>query len=223
MSDARSAILGAIRSTLTRRRGGVPDLDAAAIAADAAAFRPRATALRPALIAQTPGDAFLARLTSPVVAATAERVDFMEDFPGVVRRYLAAHALAASVTLQPHPDLLGLDWSGIETHSGIDVDEPVAVGLALGGIAETGSLVFHSGPESPTLLAFLPMHHIVAVRAETIWTDLEEYADVLARLPHPRNVNLVTGASGTTDIEGTLVRGAHGPGHLHVVLIGSPA
>jgi Cysteine-rich domain/LUD domain len=34
------------------------------------------------------------------------------------------------------------------------------------------------------------------------------------------DVNLVTGPSGTTDIEGTLVRGAHGPGHLHVVLVG---
>ena len=36
--------------------------------------------------------------------------------------------------------------------------------------------------------------------------------------PAPRNVNLVTGASGTTDIEGVLVRGAHGPRSLHVVV-----
>jgi L-lactate dehydrogenase complex protein LldG len=31
---------------------------------------------------------------------------------------------------------------------------------------------------------------------------------------------LVTGASGTTDIEGRYVRGAHGPGYLHVVIAG---
>jgi L-lactate dehydrogenase complex protein LldG len=36
-------------------------------------------------------------------------------------------------------------------------------------------------------------------------------------------VNFVTGASGTTDIEGALVKGAHGPGWLHVVLVGGAA
>ena len=37
--------------------------------------------------------------------------------------------------------------------------------------------------------------------------------------PAPLNVNLITGASGTTDIEGSYVRGAHGPSFLHVVLL----
>ena len=37
--------------------------------------------------------------------------------------------------------------------------------------------------------------------------------------PAPRNAVLITGASGTTDIEGSYVRGAHGPGYLHVVLL----
>jgi L-lactate dehydrogenase complex protein LldG len=35
----------------------------------------------------------------------------------------------------------------------------------------------------------------------------------------PRNLNLITGASGTTDIEGSYVRGAHGPRFLHVILV----
>ena len=34
-------------------------------------------------------------------------------------------------------------------------------------------------------------------------------------------IHLITGASGTTDIEGSYVRGAHGPGFLHVVVVGS--
>jgi len=33
------------------------------------------------------------------------------------------------------------------------------------------------------------------------------------------NLNLITGASGTTDIEGSLVLGAHGPRYLHVVIV----
>ncbi len=37
----------------------------------------------------------------------------------------------------------------------------------------------------------------------------------------PRAHYWVTGVSGTTDIEGTYVRGAHGPRFLHVVLVGA--
>ena len=93
------------------------------------------------------------------------------------------------------------------------------MGLARWGIAETGSLVFHSGPDTPILLNFLPLHHIVALRAGTILAYLEDYA--AAAGPAPRNAVLITGVSGTTDIEGSYVRGAHGPRFLHVVMIGA--
>jgi L-lactate dehydrogenase complex protein LldG len=220
MSDARSTILTAIGAALERRRGGAPMADETTIAGDAERLRARADATRPDRLRGGSENAFLERLVSPAVAASAERVANLGEFPAAVRRYLTAQGLANSVALQPHPDLLALDWSGIETHGQIGVDEPVAVGLALGAIAETGTLVFHSGPTSPTLFAFLPAHHIVAVEASRIWSWLEDYADNFAGCAQPRNVNLVTGASGTTDIEGTLVRGAHGPGRLHVVLVG---
>jgi L-lactate dehydrogenase complex protein LldG len=220
MSDARSTILTAIGAALERRRGGAPVADETTIAADARRLRARADATRPDRLRGGSENAFLERLVSPAVAASAERVANLGEFPAAVRRYLTAQGLARSVALQPHPDLLALDWSGIETHGQIGIDEPVAVGLAVGAIAETGTLVFHSGPTSPTLFAFLPAHHIVAVEASRIWSWLENYADNFAGCAQPRNVNLVTGASGTTDIEGTLVHGAHGPGRLHVVLVG---
>ena len=38
----------------------------------------------------------------------------------------------------------------------------------------------------------------------------------------PRTVNLVTGPSRTGDIALTIVRGAHGPRRLHVVLVARP-
>ena len=47
----------------------------------------------------------------------------------------------------------------------------------------------------------------------------EDYAALVAGQPMPRNVNLITGASGTTDIEGSLVLGAHGPRYLHVLVV----
>ena len=45
------------------------------------------------------------------------------------------------------------------------------------------------------------------------------YAALMAGQPMPRNLNLITGASGTTDIEGSYVSGAHGPGYLHIVVV----
>lgn len=220
MSDARSTILAAIRAAHADRRSGPMTLETNLIAAEAERLRYRAAATRPDRLGGGPEHAFLERLVSPAVAATAERVGTFGEFPAAVRRYLAAQGLAPSVSLQPHPQLLAVDWSGIECHGQIRPDEPVAVGLALGAIAETGTLVFHSGPSSPTLFAFLPLHHIVAVEAARIWGWLEDYTDAVAGHAAPRNVNLITGPSGTTDIEGTLVLGAHGPNHLHVVLIG---
>jgi L-lactate dehydrogenase complex protein LldG len=190
-----------------------------AIAAAAARLLERVPAVRPNRVTGPPADVFLDRVSTPAIGATIDRIATLDGFPAAVRRYLASRHLAPSVALQPHPALRALDWSGIETHATIAVDEPIAVGLALGAIAETGSLVFHSGPDSPTLFAFLPVHHIVAVEASRVWPWLEDYVAAYAGKAQPRNVNLITGASGTTDIEGTLVHGAHGPGFLHVVLI----
>jgi L-lactate dehydrogenase complex protein LldG len=220
MSTARDAILGAIGATLSRRRGARPAADAAAVAAEAALLRARADVTRPDRVDGRPDEVFLKRVVAPAIGATTERVAALADVPDATRRYLAQRGLAAAVALQPHPELLALDWSGIETHTQLGVDEPVVVGLALGAIAETATLVFHSSATSPTLFAFLPLHHIVAVAADRIWPWLEDYADALVGAAQPRNINLVTGPSATTDIEGTLVRGAHGPGWLHIVLVG---
>jgi L-lactate dehydrogenase complex protein LldG len=74
--------------------------------------------------------------------------------------------------------------------------------------------------ETPVLHNFLCDTHIVAVHANCIVPHLEDYA--AARIfgdPAPRNVCLITGASGTTDIEGILVKGAHDPRELHIVVV----
>jgi L-lactate dehydrogenase complex protein LldG len=213
MSDARSAILGAIRKAL----GPDPD-DATKISAKAAALLDEPARGRPALGQGSLVDQFAARLVEPKIGASVARVGTLDAIPGAVAPILNGVGLPRAIAVQPASELLRLDWGGFETKQTIGPDEAVAVGLALWGIAETGSLVFHSGPDSPTLFDFFPMHHIVVVLADRVLAYLEDYA-ALAGSPLPRNVNIITGASGTTDIEGTLVKGAHGPGYLHVIIV----
>ncbi len=192
-------------------------------AATAAALLARVPGLRPDRVGNDAVESFLARLTGPSVAATAARVASLAEVPAAVRDYLRVRGLGPRIALQPAAALRALDWAGLETHGGIAVDEAASVCLAAYAVAETGSLVFRSGADMPVLFAFLPMHHIVVVEAAGVVAWLEDCAAREAGRPAPRNLILVTGPSGTTDIEGVLVRGAHGPGHLHVILAGAGA
>lgn len=214
MSAARERILTAVRAGLGGGSG-----DPAAIAAEARALLAEPELIRPALASPDLVEAFTLRASAPAVGTTVERVATIGELPAAVGRYLAGHGLPNRIALEHAPELRALAWDGFALTATAAADEPVAVSLARCGIAETGSVVIHSGPDTPVLLAFLPLHHIVALPAGAILPYLDDYAARAA--PAPRNANLITGASGTTDIEGSYVRGAHGPGFLHVVVVGS--
>jgi L-lactate dehydrogenase complex protein LldG len=101
--------------------------------------------------------------------------------------------------------------------------DPVLAGLtgAHAALADTGSIVVVSGPGRGRIASLLPPTHIAVVFAEQLYPSLGPFlaanpavADVGA------NMVVITGPSRTGDIEGTLVLGVHGPGDLHVVLIG---
>ncbi|MCK8785859.1 LUD domain-containing protein [Roseomonas sp. NAR14] len=211
--STRETILDSVRAALGRRRP-----DPAAIAAEAAALLADPAAIRPALPVPDPVEAFALRVVSPKVGATLERIAALGALPAAVARYLDAHGLPHALALQPDPELRALDWAGYALRDTARPDEAAALGQALWGIAETGTLVFHSGADTAVLNHFLPLHHIAVLQAPRILPYLEDYAALSD--PAPRNANLVTGASGTTDIEGSYVRGAHGPRFLHVVLVG---
>ncbi len=210
---ARDDILGRVRAALGRR-----SIDPATVRSAAATLLADLPSTRPDLLAGSLVEAFIARVTSPKVAATAECIESAAALPSAVAEYLRGRGLQRAVALQPLALLRSLDWSGFEVRPSVAPDEVAAVGVARWGIAETGSLVFHSGSDSPVLANFLPLHHIVLLRSADIVAYLEDYAALIAGNPMPRNANLITGASGTTDIEGSLVLGAHGPRYLHVVI-----
>ena len=92
--------------------------------------------------------------------------------------------------------------------------------LSYASIAETGTIVLRSSPQSPRLLSLVPPVHIAIV-------DTHRLYDTLFDLMHqegwseglPTNVILVSSPSKTADIQQTLAYGAHGPKQLVVMLV----
>ena len=95
-------------------------------------------------------------------------------------------------------------------------------------LADTGTLVLLSGPGRSRAASLLPPVHVALLPASRILSDSGE---LLKRLPaNPADapalessLTLITGTSKTADIELTLVRGVHGPGEVHVILISNDA
>jgi L-lactate dehydrogenase complex protein LldG len=123
------------------------------------------------------------------------------------------------------PEFSGLDWTGarlaIQARPTTGQDELGITGCYC-AIAETGTLVFVTGEDTPSATFLLPETHVAVVRASQIVAGMEDaFARVRAAGAMPRAVNLVSGPSRTGDIEQTIVLGAHGPRYLHIPLMGS--
>jgi len=102
-----------------------------------------------------------------------------------------------------------------------DGNDLVSVTPAFCAIAESGSVVLLSSPDSPTSLNYLPDVHFVIVEASQLVSHIEDVWTKLRQQNMPRTVNIITGPSKTADVEQTLQIGAHGPRQLRVILIGS--
>jgi L-lactate dehydrogenase complex protein LldG len=163
VTQTRDRILGAIRAGL-----GSPPAPAQDIAAEAMALLAEPDLIRPRLGNGDLVETFAEHFISQKLGGTLETIPNLDALPETVRRYMTGHGLPLAVALQPVAELLALNWDGIETRRTMSKDEAVGVGFARWAIAETGSLVFHSGPDTPILFNFLPLHHVVAVQASTI-------------------------------------------------------
>jgi L-lactate dehydrogenase complex protein LldG len=87
-------------------------------------------------------------------------------------------------------------------------------------LADTGTLAMLASREEARLVSLLPPVHVAIVPRARILTGLDE---LFATVPLPGDVTssmvLITGPSRTADIEQILVRGVHGPGEIHVVVL----
>ncbi len=160
--------------------------------------------------------------------ATVVDVASPANIPAAVAQYLRDHNLPATLRMGHDSRLGDLDWSttSLDVSKGAsDGRDLNGISHALGGVAESGTLVLVSGPDNPTTLNFLPDNHIVVVRARDIEGDYEALWDrirfAFGKGTMPRVVNWVTGPSRSGDIEQTLLLGAHGPRRLHVILVGA--
>jgi len=161
------------------------------------------------------------------VNATTTRLKRREDIPSAIADYLKSANLPTTLRVASDPALDDIPWSNeplLSVATGAaEASDMVSVTGAFGGVAETGTLVMHSGTEHPTTLNFLPDTHIAIISADRIFGTYEEiWSRLRETLGHgrmPRVVNWITGPSRTADIEQTLLLGAHGPLRLHILIV----
>ncbi|MCC6862975.1 MAG: lactate utilization protein [Bryobacterales bacterium] len=97
---------------------------------------------------------------------------------------------------------------------------PVGITSADYALADTGSLVLLASARSARMISLLPPVHIAVLPLECILTGLDELFHLLPRpAGQTSSMVLITGPSRTADIEQILVRGVHGPGELHIVVV----
>jgi L-lactate dehydrogenase complex protein LldG len=130
-------------------------------------------------------------------------------------------------------DTLGVDdplaEAGVEVAVWRDLDDfrevaaraDIGLSTAEWAIADTASLVLTSGPGKGRTVTLLPPTYVAVVAAEkvlrTVPEAIEKYAGDGGL---PANVCFHTGPSRSGDIEMEIFVGMHGPGDVHVVLVG---
>lgn len=153
--------------------------------------------------------------------STVDEVAAPADVPAAVARYLQSRSLP--LTAVCWAELAALDWRaaavGIAVREARDTD-PVGITGVFCAIAETGTLMTVTGPQTPATVSLLPETHIAVISASRIVRGMEEawrlLRDELGQ--PPRAVSFISGPSRTADIEQTVTLGAHGPYRVHIVL-----
>lgn len=174
--------------------------------------------------AATPTDDIVAQFTERALKLSSDvmQAATISDVPELLSRYLTEQGLAAEGVCWPA--FASLAWSG----AGLDIAARPAQDRDLLGItgaycaiAETGTLMLLSGPQTPASTSLLPETHIAVLQKNRIVAAMEDAWDLLrseCEIP-PRAVNFVSGPSRTADIEQTVTLGAHGPYRVLVILI----
>ena len=156
--------------------------------------------------------------------AEIHEIAMPEDAPETILSILAMAGLQPQLHIAAHSPLSALPWHrapGLMRIAEPPGGDDSAFSAADYGIAETGTLVFLSGPQSASSWHFRPGREFVLLPRTCI---VPRFEDIIALLRAdgrmPSTINLVTGPSRTADIEQTIELGAHGPGAVHILIAG---
>ena len=102
--------------------------------------------------------------------------------------------------------------------------DAVRVGItgALGGLADTGSIIVASGPYRSRAASLLPETHIALLPCDRLYPTMQAFfatQSPQALTEQASNLVFITGPSRTADIEMIITRGVHGPKRLCIVLL----
>jgi L-lactate dehydrogenase complex protein LldG len=232
--NGRNKILTTIRASLAKNR---------AMLETEAARAPHA----PPPFVHPPQDDLVAQFAAELAAldGVPHRCADDEEALDVIRDILRTHQATSAIMWDIRQiGLPGLDallaQEGMTSLDGAMVDvrndratrlqrleaSPICISGAEVGIAESGTLVLRSGVGRPRLASLLAPVYIAILRRSQIVRGLGEALATL-QVRHGPDIfadssalMFITGPSRTGDIEQTLVKGVHGPGEVHVVLVG---
>ncbi len=113
-------------------------------------------------------------------------------------------------------------WRDLGDFREVTARADIGLSTAEWAIAETGSLVLTSGPGKGRTVTLLPPTYVAVVPAERVLRTVPEAVDKYARADGalPANVVFHTGPSRSGDIQMEIFVGMHGPGDVHVILVG---
>ncbi|MBQ9020945.1 MAG: lactate utilization protein C [Eggerthellaceae bacterium] len=114
-------------------------------------------------------------------------------------------------------------WDNTKGQANVDAAEKATYGItyAVGGIADTATIVQPSGPNCGRTTSLLPLVHIALVDAATIKPIMQDVMkDIEAQGGQlPSSICFISGPSATADIELVRVQGVHGPMYIYYVLV----
>jgi L-lactate dehydrogenase complex protein LldG len=210
MSNARESFMKRVRDAVALR---APQDRASLPEPDAAALRQQAETRDLAAIFKTRAEYIGFNVH------TVRQSDLNEHIIALLQRHDARKVAVA-------PDLPGGD--ALRAAAGDELsfidgpfkDDPLFAADAgitgvVAAVAETGSIICSSFPQ----LSLVPPVHIAIVRAEQIVPDFVDVFTHPAEKKPPTQLTIITGPSKTSDIEGILITGVHGPGVVHVCVV----
>ena len=166
---------------------------------------------------------FVDKLTE--VKGTFEIVDQLSQVPAAIKTFLDRHKLPTQMVSGTSDLFSEIDWPAdwMIEHRSAQSSDQIAVTDAVCGIAEAGSIVCVSSPNTSSTHMFLPENHIVVLKIGQLVRHLEDALQMASMhlTQSGRAVHIITGPSKTADVEQTIQYGAHGPRRLHAVVVGS--